>query len=1301
MRLDFIVFLYQHFSHTFPFFRKRPPTAAAAFASGAGSKRPEARRRPCAHRIGQGQTMNATEPSCRRPFCRGGGPSNRAMSPGGREWGRRARRILPALLAGALAAAAWWLAARALGSAFFLAKSHLPWSAFELGLLERYDAIWGAANPRLRQTAQLCKTAGRIVACAPFALFALFCLRARDGGPLPLAAPRSLFGERRLATPGQLASLGFLGPMPKPGAPLPGAAVEATDRDQAARQDLGRRGAAPEHPGFESEGADANGPSETGAASETIRPGATEASSPRNDNPTAATAADGVDAARSAATGVDLADAPLPIRGAFARIERPRPRPNQAGGRDVLLGRVGSRCARLPQDEFVYFAAPTRSGKGVSFVVPNCLNYGESMVVFDPKSEIMALTAGFRAAMGQEIYCFNPCGLGGPPGFAQTHRYNPFGYVSPDPSRAPSDIRAIAAVLYPLRQSGADGASFFQESAMRLFCALAQYAWETRFEREEPVTLALILAMFSPQGQDLQDWIGAELGRRAESGAALSQSCAQSLAAFAQANKRTASDVVATLQAPLGIFANPAIAAATAANDFSFLDLRRKKMTVYVNLRPNEIKSCSLLVNLFFSQLIDQCVAQGLPEADLRLNGQTLLLIDEFAALGRVEALERSVSFMAGYGLRLALIFQSRAQLAALYGKEGAQTFFSNFSAQIICAPNDDADAEAFSAALGYYSHKPQRDRDAKGRPMASKEQKRAYFWPHELKQLPKNVYALRLKGLPPALCKALSYHADKAFAGKVGWPAPPIPLWPAQPPMADPERLGAMSRALGAKAKEGARQPAQAIRGAAASGPRSKGGTEADVGFDKQQALDAQRRADEVFKLLEKRQADKQRSGRCSDGAGLKLGGTLSKAGETLNAGELHFAPSEAPKDAVGSLEPGKTGEPGELSELGLTALAAMTDERILTQEHRLQNGRGANPRPTAEQRRQKMHPKAGLTAAQAAIVAQGATRTLGSVDVQTAWGSPSDAPASALRPLAAATAQGARPRPSQGQTGALAQGSGPAAAPEPCASAHLPDGASSGRAPHPLEEFLGCGATPPTAPREETNAGGPGGAGLGAERKARRGAALEEIEEQDKRLLAAARKAAWKAKQKRVSGNPPSGPKPSQDAGANGAERAEGEKGKSPSVKDDESPKPNKGKGTRSNKGKNRGNKNARPRADNPAQSETPTEIQAEVETETDPAFLPANAPIRRGRKNIAAREKKARKAARPPTPAPPGAASGDSPAPDRGGAIGAKTARRPARPTQSAAKPATESPIDAAREADPPAALAKPRPAPPKRA
>ena len=33
-------------------------------------------------------------------------------------------------------------------------------------------------------------------------------------------------------------------------------------------------------------------------------------------------------------------------------------------------------------------AAPTRSGKGVGVVIPNCLNYSDSLVVLDIKLEL-------------------------------------------------------------------------------------------------------------------------------------------------------------------------------------------------------------------------------------------------------------------------------------------------------------------------------------------------------------------------------------------------------------------------------------------------------------------------------------------------------------------------------------------------------------------------------------------------------------------------------------------------------------------------------------------------------------------------------------------------------------------------------------------------------------------------------------------------------------------------------------------------------------------------------------------------
>ena len=51
-------------------------------------------------------------------------------------------------------------------------------------------------------------------------------------------------------------------------------------------------------------------------------------------------------------------------------------------------------------------AAPTRSGKGVGVVIPNCLNYSDSLVVLDIKLENFDITSGFRAEHGQEVYLF-------------------------------------------------------------------------------------------------------------------------------------------------------------------------------------------------------------------------------------------------------------------------------------------------------------------------------------------------------------------------------------------------------------------------------------------------------------------------------------------------------------------------------------------------------------------------------------------------------------------------------------------------------------------------------------------------------------------------------------------------------------------------------------------------------------------------------------------------------------------------------------------------------------------------------
>lgn len=76
--------------------------------------------------------------------------------------------------------------------------------------------------------------------------------------------------------------------------------------------------------------------------------------------------------------------------------------------RGVVVGRHGGKLMKLDGQQFAILAAPTRSGKGVGVVIPNLLEYRESVVVLDIKQENFDLTSGWRKSQGQEVFLFNP-----------------------------------------------------------------------------------------------------------------------------------------------------------------------------------------------------------------------------------------------------------------------------------------------------------------------------------------------------------------------------------------------------------------------------------------------------------------------------------------------------------------------------------------------------------------------------------------------------------------------------------------------------------------------------------------------------------------------------------------------------------------------------------------------------------------------------------------------------------------------------------------------------------------------------
>jgi type IV secretion system protein VirD4 len=429
----------------------------------------------------------------------------------------------------------------------------------------------------------------------------------------------------------------------------------------------------------------------------------------------------------------------------------------------VLVGKFKGELVRLSGQQFIILAAPTRSGKGVGVVIPNLLEYEESMVVLDIKQENYELTSGWRARQGQDVYLFNP--------FAEdrrTHRWNPLSYVSKDPAFRVSDLMSIAAMLYP---DGADDQKFWVSQARNAFMAFTLYLfekWEDDEARGIPLllrdkpTLGAVYRLSSGDGTDLRQLYGFLAQRPFLSGNA--QSAFANL--LSQANETFAS-ILGTFKEPLNAWINPVLDAATSEDDFLLTDVRKKKMTIYIGIQPNKLAESRLIVNLFFSQLINLNTKE-LPQNNPELKFQCLLLMDEFTSIGRVEIIASAVSYMAGYNIRLLPIIQSMAQLDATYGRDVSRTMITNHALQIVFAPREQQDANDYSDMLGYTTVRKEnttRGRSRRDVSRSQSEERRALMLPQELKAMGTDKEVFLYEGIPhPVMCEKIRYYQDRYF---------------------------------------------------------------------------------------------------------------------------------------------------------------------------------------------------------------------------------------------------------------------------------------------------------------------------------------------------------------------------------------------------------------------------------------------------------------------------------------------------------------------------------------------------------
>ena len=442
----------------------------------------------------------------------------------------------------------------------------------------------------------------------------------------------------------------------------------------------------------------------------------------------------------------------------------------------LVVGRWRGRYLRFAGQQFVLLAAPARSGKGVGIVIPNLLSYSDSVVVLDIKQENFRLTAGFRRAHGQAVYLFNP--------FAEdgcTHRYNPLSVIADDMFRV-GDILAIGYVLYPA--GGHD--EFWKDQARNLLLGLVLLLCDLREARragasgvpDYPITMGEVLRQSSGNGQPVKTYLNRMLIQHRQY---LSRACIDALNRFLANDDKVLASILATFNAPLTIWANPIVDAATSANDFDLRDVRRRKMSVYLGVTPDHLSEAAILMNLMFSQLVNLNTKE-LAEDNPALKYQCLLLLDEMTAIGKIQIIARAVAYMAGYNLRLLSIVQSDSQLESVYGRADARTIVTNHAMQILFAPREQKDANAYSEMLGTRTERSRTTSRSNGmfgaRGGASEsfsDQRRALMLPQEIKELARDKEIILLENTKPILADRICYWRDRAFTSRVvGAPAVP-----------------------------------------------------------------------------------------------------------------------------------------------------------------------------------------------------------------------------------------------------------------------------------------------------------------------------------------------------------------------------------------------------------------------------------------------------------------------------------------------------------------------------------------------
>jgi type IV secretion system protein VirD4 len=211
-------------------------------------------------------------------------------------------------------------------------------------------------------------------------------------------------------------------------------------------------------------------------------------------------------------------------------------------------------------------------------------------------------------------------------------RFNPLSILDPESDEYVDDLAYLADSII-ISQSSRD--PHWDDSARELVAGLIAFVVESPQFRAE-ASLGLVRALLALPGPELR--VAIQDAQRLGPG-----SIARTKLARFDADTNEISSVMSTARTQTGFLDSEVLARNMEASDFSFEELCRGNISVYLVLPPDKLETYARWLRLMVSIAI-RAVARGGSQSPL----PALFMLDEFGTIGKLNAVAQAYGLMAG-----------------------------------------------------------------------------------------------------------------------------------------------------------------------------------------------------------------------------------------------------------------------------------------------------------------------------------------------------------------------------------------------------------------------------------------------------------------------------------------------------------------------------------------------------------------------------------------------------------------------------------------------------------------------------